>query len=148
MHELEAEFSAFDFPKSSTLDNVYSFTLDSDTFIQLCILGNIIQPRKGGGLEGVAQHLEDFIRVKAENINTSIGGLQRFEINANVYLITKILKREPYSERGAQVDDDSPVRYDIEYHSLLVRSAQLLRALETYVANSGTSTALVLRAVT
>lgn len=111
-------------------------------------MGNIIQPRKGGGLEGVAQHLEDFVRVKAENINTSIGGLQRFNINANVYLVTRILKREPVPEKSGAVDDDSPVRYDIEYHSLVVRSAQLLRALETYVANSGTSTALVLRAVT
>lgn len=81
-------------------------------------------------------------------MNTIIGGLQRFDINANVYLITRILKREPYSERGAAIDEDSPVKYDIEYHSLHIRSAQLLRALEAYVANSGTSTALVLRAVT
>lgn len=141
------DFTTFEFPHPGVDSSQYSFTLESDTFIQLCILGNIIQPRAGGGLEGVALHLEDFCRIKNENLGTSIGSKQRFKINDNAYLVAKLLKRERFADDKNKVDEASPIRFDIEYHSLEIKSVHLLRTLENYLANAltSTSTALVLR---
>lgn len=140
------DFTIFEFPIKDTDSNKYSFVLD-DMFIQLCILGNVIETRHGGGLQGVAPHLDNFCRVKHDNMTQLVGSKQRFKISDQAFLVTKLLKREVLRESSGHQDpdDEGPVRYLIEYDRLLVNSAHVLRALELYQASTASSTSLVIR---
>lgn len=107
-----SQYTTFDFAKRDLGGtNTYKFTLESDDFIQLCVLGNIIQPRKNGsGLEGVAQHLEDFCRVKKDNINIGRGHVATLKINDFCRLRVRLLSRS----HDTKHEEDGPVTYEIE----------------------------------
>ncbi|CCG84716.1 protein of unknown function [Taphrina deformans PYCC 5710] len=110
-------YTAFDFSsREAASTNVYKFTLEADTFIQLCILGNIIQPRKGGGLEGVAQHLDDFCRIKPEYIDISLGDIRTFKINDHCLLTVRLLARDGHTTDYES--EEGPVNYEIEVSNL------------------------------
>lgn len=110
------DYTTFDFASNDlNASCIYKFTLEEDTFIQLCVLGNIIQPRKGGGLEGVAQHMEDFCRVKHENVDSPIGSIRRFKVNNFCFLDVRLLEMERIPP--VHTDTPGPVSYVIEVRS-------------------------------
>lgn len=112
------EYTIFDFPDpvGTESSNLYNFSIEPESFIQLMILGNIIQHRKGGMLEGVAQHLEDFCRIKHDNLGTEIGVLKRFTVNNHVQLEARLSLCDPAFSTSEKVATESPVLYQIEVH--------------------------------
>ena len=158
------QYTIFDFPPTTGNggSNVYNIVIEDDSFIQLMILGNIIQHRKGGTLEGVAQHLEDFCRIKHETLAGGIGSTKRLRINDHVHLNAKLSRREFLDDLHGEDNPPSVIRYVIEvrhaktsyywqlivqFQSLLIQSSQLLYTLELYLASTVSSMALVLRSI-
>lgn len=139
-------FTIFEFPTNISRSNRYSFTLDNaDMFIQLIIVGNIVQTRVNGGLEGVAQHLEGFCRVKQEHMVQEIGASQKLRINDQIHLVTRLLRRERQDDASDRGENESEAfNYDIEFDTLLVNSAHLVAVLELYQESSYSSTSLII----
>lgn len=209
-------WTEFEFSLERKRPSTYAFTLEPDTFIQLLVIGNLIEPQvatmgEGGwrnkanrnrdirGLNRIVPHCDGYTRIKRASMADFVGGVQTFRVTEHVYLDSILLaKKEELEEEGeedenededegegewveAEAEDEGSrqghrvdggatggrrgrrrredwnteaedggreegtTRYEVEFTTLRVRTAELLVTLETFLDRGTTSTSLVLR---